>query len=122
MIKSANRFLYEFESIASKYLWYFETHEYKESGLVVKRIRGISQDRDDNHVYDPLTAYVKETTGESVNVDRFDRAGALAFIPPEVVVFLVDVCDDWPNQLNGYKPKKSEKDTRDRLLGICGLQ
>lgn len=119
MIRSINKFLSEFESISSKYDWYLDAKEYGD--IVAQEIRGLSKDESDTNVYDPLTAYVRETTGESVVLERFDKAASIIYMASDLASQIVDACDDWPLRSNGYKPRKGEKETRCKILKICAL-
>lgn len=120
MIRSINKFLSEFESISSKYDWYLDKKE--RGGVVTQEIRGLSKDESDTNMYDPLTAYVRETTGELVTLDRFDKAASIIYMTSDLASQIVDACDDWPLRSNGYKPRKGEKETRHKLLEICAIK
>jgi hypothetical protein len=121
MIRNVNKFLSEFEKIVSKYIWYLDTVVYSESDLVLDKIRGVTEESGDIQIYDPLTAYTKETCGESIPLERFDKVSSVLFLSSDITTTLVDAIDDWPQQLNGYKPKRVEKEIRQRLLDVCGL-
>jgi len=119
MIRNINRFLSDFESISSRYDWYLDSKE--RGGVTMNEIRGIAKDEKDTNAYDPLTAYVKEVTGSVVSLERFDKAASLVYLTSDLASQIIDACDEWPSRGSGYKPRKGEKETRRRLLEICGL-
>ena len=118
MIRRSSDFIKVFSEVADKFTWYFSTEI--RQGIQFNAIRGIKGE-DETKVFSPLTAYVEAVTGKFFETNRFNKAGQELWIAAECVMQIVDVVDDWPDRLHGYKPKSYEQNIRKQLLQVCSL-
>jgi len=116
-ITSTQRFLTELERIASKFEWFYDRKEYPESGLYFSKITAY-RNKDDLREYIPLTAVVDEVVGKYYEPNFFDKAAGEVFMSPQLAMQIIDVCDEWPDRLHGYKPKGYEVKFRNDITKI----
>lgn len=123
MFKSISKFINEFAKVAPKFEWYFNRKQYvvKNVPVVIRAIVGTKIGVELNEVkeYTPLTALVENLTGKYFEMDRFDVAAAAVEMSPNCVLQIIDACDEWPDRLHGYTPKKYEQKLRDDILQLC---
>jgi hypothetical protein len=112
-INNTQKFLEELKKVSSKFEWYLQEKKY--GSFVCNQITGICDDRE----YIPLTAVVKELSGKYYDPSFFDKAAGEVYMSSQVSSQIVDACDEWPDRLQGYKPKGFENKLRQDIIAIC---
>lgn len=118
-VRKSAGFLRDFAKIADNYEWFLdsECHNINGQEVVLKKIRGFKNGQE----YCPLTAVASEAVGKYFSMERFEIAGGELYLPPELVINIIDATDDWPDRLTNYKPKGYEKNMRQQMLQTAKL-